>query len=271
MSALDRPPLRADVLRRALVVPAGPYAALDVVASLPSTNAALVAAARAGAHDRTVLIGEHQSAGRGRVNRRWVAPARSGLALSVLLRPREVPQARWGWLPLLAGVALCRIVTELAAIPAALKWPNDLLLGADGRKAAGILVEVVPGPAVVIGIGLNVTVQPDELPVPGATSLALEQAACTDRELLLRALLHELDRAVLGWCGHGGDPDATGLREAYRHCCATLGKQVRVELPGQSALTGSAVDLDSEGRLMVLSDGRLRALAAGDVTHVRVG
>ncbi|MGH3928893.1 MAG: biotin--[acetyl-CoA-carboxylase] ligase [Pseudonocardiaceae bacterium] len=271
LSALDRPPLRADALRRALVAPAGPYAALDVVASLPSTNAALVAAARAGAPDRTVLIGEHQSAGRGRAARRWIAPARSGLALSVLLRPGEVPQARWGWLSLLVGVALCRTVTELAAIPAVLKWPNDLLLGAGRRKAAGILVEVVPGPAVVIGIGLNVTTQPDELPVSGATSLAIEQSACLDRELLLRALLRELDRAVLVWCEHEGDPDATGLREAYRRCCATLGEQVRVELPGHPPLTGSAVDLDSEGRLVVLSGGRLRALAAGDVTHVRPG
>lgn len=253
------------------MAPAGPYAALDVVASLPSTNAALVAAARAGAPDRTVLIGEHQSAGRGRASRSWVSPARSGLALSVLLRPAEVPQARWSWLPLLTGVALCRIVIELAAIPAVLKWPNDLLLGAGGRKAAGILVEVVPGPAVVIGIGLNVTAQPAELPVPGATSLAVERSACTDRELLLQALLRELDQAVLLWCRHGGDPDATGLREAYRHRCATLGKQVRVELPEQPPLVGCAVDLDSEGRLVVLSDGRLRVLAAGDVTHVRAG
>lgn len=271
LSALDRPPLREDALRRALVAPAGPYAALDVVASLPSTNAALAAAARVGAPDRTVLIGEHQTAGRGRSARRWVAPARSGLAVSVLLRPREVPQARWGWLPLLAGVALCRTVAELAGVPAELKWPNDLLLGAGRRKAAGILAEVVPGPAAVIGIGLNVTAQPDELPVPGATSLSVEQSACTDRELLLEALLRDLDRAVLQWCRHGGDPDAAGLRAAYRHCCATLGEQVRVELPGQSALTGNAVDLDSEGRLVVLSGGRLRALAAGDVTHVRMG
>lgn len=271
LSALDRPPLRQDVLRRALVAPAGPYAALDVVASLPSTNAELVAAARAGAPDRTVLIGEYQTAGRGRAARRWVAPARSGLALSVLLRPCEVPQARWGWLPLLAGVVLCRTVTALAGIPAVLKWPNDVLLGAGRRKVAGILAEVVPGPAVVIGIGLNVTAQPDELPVPGATSLVVEQSACTDRELLLRALLRDLDRTVLVWCRHGGDPDAAGLRAAYRRRCATLGEQVRVELPGQPALTGSVVDLDPEGRLVVLSGGRRRALAAGDVTHVRAG
>ncbi|MGH3797444.1 MAG: biotin--[acetyl-CoA-carboxylase] ligase [Pseudonocardiaceae bacterium] len=265
----SRPPLDAVVLRQALVAPAGSYAALDVAASLPSTNTALVAAAKDGAPDRTVLVAEHQTAGRGRAARSWVAPARSGLVFSVLLRPTEVPQARWGWLPLLAGVALCRTVAEEGAIEAALKWPNDLLLGAAGGKAAGILAEVVPGPAVVLGIGLNVTVRPDELPVPQATSLAVEQAACTDRDHLLRALLRTLDTEVTTWCAHGGDADAAGLREAYRQRCATLGEQVRVELPGQPALTGVAVDLDSAGRLVVWSDGRYTVLSAGDVTHVR--
>ncbi len=269
LSDLARPTLGADALRRALVAPAGPYAALDVVAALPSTNTALAAAARDGAPDRTVLVAEHQSAGRGRAARSWIAPARSGLVLSVLLRPVEVPQARWGWLPLLAGVALCRTISTLGKIPAVLKWPNDLLLGAGRRKAAGILAEVVPGPAVVLGIGLNVTLEADEIGVPEATSLAVEQAACTDRDTLLRALLNNLDQDVRAWCGHGGDPVAAGVREAYLQRCATLGRQVRVELPGQPVLTGTAVDLDVAGRLVVLSDGRRRALAVGDVTHVR--
>jgi BirA family biotin operon repressor/biotin-[acetyl-CoA-carboxylase] ligase len=268
-SDLARPPLDEGALRRALVAPAGPYAALDVVATVASTNTALAAAARQGAPDRTVLVAEHQTAGRGRAARSWVAPARSGLTLSVLLRPTEVPQARWGWVPLLVGVALCRTVSTLGELPAVLKWPNDLLLGAGRRKVAGILAEVVPGPAVVVGIGLNVTLGSDELPVVGATSLATEQAACTDRDPLLRGLLRALDSEVRMWCEHQGDPVAGGLRDAYRQRCATLGAQVSVELPGQPALTGTAVDLDVEGRLVVLSGGQRRALSAGDVTHVR--
>jgi len=239
-----------------------------------STNTALAAAARAGALDRTVLVAEHQSAGRGRAARSWVAPARSGLALSVLLRPAEVPQARWSWLPLLVGVVLCRTVSTLGEIPVALKWPNDLLLGAHLRKAAGILAEVVPpssngSAAVVVGIGLNVTLRPDELPVPDATSLAIEQAACTDRDPLLRALLRALDSELRRWCQHSGDPITSGLREAYQQRCATLGEPVRVELPGQPELTGTAVDVDAEGRLVVLSGEQRRALSVGDVTHVR--
>ncbi|MGH3818190.1 MAG: biotin--[acetyl-CoA-carboxylase] ligase [Pseudonocardiaceae bacterium] len=267
-SDLERPPLRQDALRRALLAPAGPYAAVDVVASVPSTNTALVS--RHGAPDRTVLVAEHQTAGRGRAARSWVAPARSGLALSVLLRPTEVPQARWSWLPLLVGVVLCRTVGALGELPVALKWPNDLLLGTHRRKAAGILAEVVPtGCAVVVGIGLNVTLRPDELPVPEATSLVIEQAACVDRAPLLLSLLRALDGELRVWCEHGGDPVASGLREAYRQRCATLGAQVRVELPGQPELLGTAVDIDTEGRLVVLSDGQRRALSVGDVTHVR--
>lgn len=274
-SDLERPPLRADALRRALLTPAGPYAALDVVETVPSTNTALAAAARAGAPDRTVLVAEHQSAGRGRAARSWVAPARSGLALSVLLRPTEVPQARWSWLPLLVGVVLCRTVSTLGEIPVALKWPNDLLLGAHRRKAAGILAEVVPpspndSAAVVVGIGLNVTLRPDELPVPDATSLAIEQAACTDRDPLLRAVLRALDSELRQWRQHRGDPITSGLREAYQQRCATLGEQVRVELPGQPELIGTAADVDAEGRLVVLVGEQRRALSVGDVTHIRL-
>lgn len=266
----DRSPLRQDALRRDLVAPAGPYAALDVVATVASTNTELAAAARQGAPDRSVLVAEHQTAGRGRVARHWVAPARSGLELSVLLRLTEVPQVRWGWVPLLAGVVLCRTVSTLGTLPAVLKWPNDLLLGTGRRKVAGILAEVVSGPAVVVGIGLNVTLRADELPVPSATSLAIERAACTDRDLLLRALLRSLDSELRVWCDHHGDPIATGLWDAYRRHCATLSEQVRVELAGHPTLTGTAVDVDTEGRLVVLSDGQRVALSAGDVTHVRM-
>lgn len=270
-SDFERPPLRADTLQRALLAPVGPYAGLDVVESVPSTNTALAAAARQGAADRTVLVAEHQTAGRGRAARSWVAPARSGLMLSVLLRPTEVPQARWSWLPLLVGVALRQTVSTLGDLPAVLKWPNDLLLGSGRRKAAGILAEVVPaGCAVVVGIGLNVTLRPDELPRPDATSLAIEQAACTDRDPLLRSLLRTLDSELRQWCQHQGDPVASGLRETYQHHCATLGEQVRVELPGQPPLRGTAEEIDLEGRLVVLSGGQLRALSVGDVKHVRI-
>jgi BirA family biotin operon repressor/biotin-[acetyl-CoA-carboxylase] ligase len=267
---LERRPLSEEALRRVLIAPAGPYTAFKVMATAPSTNTLLVAQAQQGAPDRTVLITEYQSAGRGRAGRSWAAPARSGLTLSVLLRPTDVPQSRWSWLPLLAGVALCKTVRAVAGLPTVLKWPNDLLLGAHQHKAAGILAELVPGQAaVVIGIGLNVTLRPDELPMPTATSLAIEKAACTDRDQLLRALLLALDTEVRCWHNHHGDPVTSGLRDAYRNRCITLGQQIRVDLPDRSALIGLGDDIDTEGRLVLEYDGQRRALSVGDVTHVR--
>ena len=259
-SDLERPPLRVQALRRALLAPIGPYAALDVVATVPSTNTALAAAAGAGAPDRTVLVAEHQSAGRGRAARSWSAPPRSGLALSVLLRPTEVPPDRWSWLPLLVGVALCRTVSTLGEIPAVLKWPNDLLLGADQRKAAGILAEVIPaGPAVVVGIGLNVSTRGEELPGPPATSLLLEHGV-TDRVVLLPAILRSLAGAYAGW---RADPGA--LPAAYRSVSSTFGRTVRLSLPDGTAVEGVADDLDEDGRIVVNGT----AYGAGDVVHLR--
>lgn len=264
-----RPPLQVEALRGVLVAPHGPYSAFDVVAETGSTNVELAAAARAGAADRTVLVAEHQTAGRGRGGRGWAAPPRSGLALSVLLRPAPVPQSRWGWLPLLAGVALGEVIAELCGVEVALKWPNDLLLGPQRHKAAGILAEVC-GDAVVLGIGLNVGLQAGELPVPQATSLSIEGSACTDRDVLLAQLLRRLDALERRWHDERGDAVGSGLREAYRRCCATLGRQVSVALPA-GQLSGIAVDVDAEGRLVIDAAGRRRALSAGDVTHVHPG
>jgi len=158
----------------------------------------------------------------------------------------------------------------VAEVDAALKWPNDLLVG-DG-KTAGILAEVV-GDAVVVGIGLNVTTRAEELPpttgLP-ATSLRLAGAKSTDRDPLLRALL----RGVAGWYGGwretGGDAELSGLLAAYRRGCSTIGKQVRVLLPGGGELAGEATDVDGDGQLVVrTADGGTRRVSAGDVLHVR--
>ncbi len=258
-------PLREDVLRRALLPP---YAALDVVEVTGSTNADLAAAARDGAADRTVLLAERQTAGRGRLGRSWQAPPRSGLALSVLLRPAEVPPARWGWLPLLTGLALCEVVGELGGVDAVLKWPNDLLLGPRRGKAAGILAEVAGG-AVVVGVGLNVDLRAGELPVPAATSLLVEGAACTDREGLATALLLRVDAWVRRWAAEAGDAVASGLRDAYLLRCSTLGQPVAVQVPDGAPVTGGAVDVDPDGRLVLDTAQGRRALSAGDVVHVR--
>jgi len=258
-------PLDEDRLRAALT---GPYAQVDVVESTGSTNADLRRAARAGAADRTVLFAEEQTAGQGRRARTWVSPPHTGLYVSVLLRP-DVPPHRIPWITLLAGVALARTATGLG-VDAALKWPNDLL--ANGSKCAGVLAEADDG--VVLGMGLNVAALPGDVP-PGAgglpaTSLEQQGATTTDRtEIAIRLLgnLAELDDA---WRQEHGDPIASGLHAEYRKHCSTLGLRVRIELPGDRELVGTAVEVDTDGQLVVRADGGgRRSVHAGDVVHLR--
>jgi BirA family biotin operon repressor/biotin-[acetyl-CoA-carboxylase] ligase len=262
-SDLDRPPLSASRLRQALITPDGFWTDLVLHAETGSTNADAAAAARAGAAEGLVVVAERQNAGRGRLDRQWVSPPRAGLTLSVVLKP----PSRYQWLPLLAGVALVETVRRLGEVDAVLKWPNDLLI--DGRKCAGILAESV-GESVVLGIGLNVTLREPELPRPDATSLLLAGSTCVDRDPLLRALLRTLAGWYLRWRDAAGDPETSGLREAYRVHCGTLGQAVRVALPDGSQLVGTASDVDGAGRLVVTGpDGVPTAVAAGDIEHVR--
>ncbi|WP_026313390.1 biotin--[acetyl-CoA-carboxylase] ligase [Actinomadura flavalba] len=279
---LERPPLSERGLRRVLVDGEGLWTDVRVVRETGSTNADLAEAARAGAPEGAVLVTEEQTAGRGRLGRSWAAPARSGLMFSVLVRPR-VPVARLGWAPLLTGVAVATAVRRVtafgqqgerffegaggdAAVDARLKWPNDLLAG--DRKLAGILVEKVED-ALVVGVGLNVGLRADELPVPTATSLAVEGAPLTDRAPLLRAILREFATWYHAWTALDGDPERSGLRTTYKGLCDTLGRPVRVEMPGGGTLTGTARDVDASGRLVVATATGDEALSAGDVVHVR--
>lgn len=240
---------------------------LTVLARTGSTNADLLAAAAAGAPDRTVLVAELQTGGRGRLARSWVSPAGAGLTFSVLLRP-TVGIRSWGWLPLLAGLA----VRDAIGGDARLKWPNDLLLGPAGGKLAGILVQAAgqPASAVVVGVGCNVSTSRAELPVDTATSLVLQGFPPPDRALLLADLLAGLDRWYGSWQAAGGDAEASGLAAGYRAACSTLGQRVAVQLP-TGTVCGAALDLDPTGRLLLAPDGggAPLAVAAGDVTHLR--
>ncbi|HWC81245.1 MAG TPA: biotin--[acetyl-CoA-carboxylase] ligase [Pseudonocardiaceae bacterium] len=268
-------PVDAAALRARLVAPHGPYTTLDVVASTGSTNADLAEAARKGAPDRTVLIAAEQTAGQGRQRRGWVSPA-GGLYLSVLFRPAGVPRARVPWLTLLAGVAVARTAAWAGASEPVLKWPNDLLLGPDRRKAAGILAEIDSERelGVVLGIGLNVLPLPEGVPLgagglPG-TSLSEQGATTLDRTELAAHLLAEIGLLEEAFREAGGDPESIGLGAEYRRFSATLGERVRVELPGQAELLGVAESLEDDGTLVLRTeDGRPRAVSAGDVVHLR--
>lgn len=284
-SDLRRPALRPDELRERLVGPGRPLGRLDVVAEAGSTNAELAAAWRSGATDlpdRTLLVTEHQTAGRGRLGRSWLTPPRSALTMSLLLLPPAQTQPGWPWLSLIMGLVTTQVLRRHAGLEAAIKWPNDVLvpppanpadgIGEASLKVAGILAEVAQRPdgasAVIIGIGLNVSINTSELAVPSATSLALAGAATTDRSVLLRALVRRWVEVEDRWRASGGDATAAGLADEIREQCATLGRQVRVARP-QGDLVGVAEGIDDQGRLLVRSAAGLLPLAAGDVEHVR--
>ena len=232
--------------------------------------------------DLAVLATDDQVAGKGRLGRGWTAPAGKCLAVSVLVRPESVPTDRWGAVPLLAGVAMARVVGRLvhaarlrsshalAALPVGLKWPNDVLIGEE--KVCGILGELLPDASgLVIGAGVNLTLGADELPTPTATSLALAGVDPVHLDSVLAGYLEDFAELYARWTAHGGDAVASGLLAEATRVSATLGRAVRVELPGGVFRTGTARELDADGRLVIDVDDSAEPLvvAAGDVTHLR--
>lgn len=229
-----------------------------------STNDDLLVAGRSGAVDRTALVAAHQTAGKGRLDRRWEAPPGANLLVSLLFRvARPAHELVWA---VALGAALA--VRETAGVAASLKWPNDLLVRRDGdeKKLAGILAVAGPPDAgrpigfVVVGLGLNVGWAPE-----GATSLAAEVSegdVVPSVDTVLAALLPAIDR-------HLGVPPER-LLESYRSRLVTLRRKVRVMLPGDEVVEGRTLDVEADGRLVVLdSCGVTRRFAAGDVVHVR--
>ena len=240
---------------------------VEVVWQTGSTNADL----RAFADDSenwphlSVLITRNQTAGRGRLDRTWVAPDGSALAVSVLLRDVPSDPAARGWIPLAAGLAMSEaIAAQLPGHDVAVKWPNDVLV--DGRKICGILAEATTA-GVIVGAGANTAMTVEQLPVSTATSFAaLGFEADDDR--LIADYLGALG-GVLAALASRGDAIASGLHAAVTARCATIGAAVRVSLPGDRILEGRATAIDAEGRLVVVSEGEEHAISAGDVVHVR--
>lgn len=284
----SRLPLDGDrVAGRLAQLTAHRFASVTAVGTTGSTNTDLSEAFRkdAALGDRTAIVAEEQVTARGRLGRRWSAPAGAQTILSVLLRPDagEVPQERFGELPLLVGVAVAEAARGVG-VDAVLKWPNDVIVPDSSathgyRKLAGILVEAVSldPPAVVVGVGLNASVTDEEFAEAGldtATSLTTRGATLSsveDREALVAAELAGVVEADAAW--RAGGAALEGMRSRYRALSATLGTEVRAELPGGEILTGTAEDLDGQGGL-VLATGRGEGagrvtVTAGDVVHLR--
>jgi BirA family biotin operon repressor/biotin-[acetyl-CoA-carboxylase] ligase len=268
------------------------FADVRWVASTTSTTADAMALARDGAPEGVVVVADHQTAGRGRRDRTWVAPAGGSLLLSALLRP---PARLAGAVTMATAVALAEGVEDAAGVTPGLKWPNDLVLagprrhGGGDRKLAGILAEA-DWPAavtessgwrepaaheravVVVGVGLNVC-WPDEdddavrevADRAVALNWVLGSADRLDRVGLLVAFLRRLDRHYGGLVAGG----AGDVMAEWRRRSVTLGRRVRVDL-GPDDVEGRAVDVTPEGHLVLETlDGGRRTLAVGDVIHLR--
>ena len=267
VSVPARPALVEERLRNDLRALGLPFRNVEVVAETGSTNGELIARAAAGDEvDGVVLIAEHQTAGRGRHGRKWSAPRRSQIAMSIGVSAHGVPAEGWGWLPLAIGVAVVEAVATETPVQPGLKWPNDVMAG-DG-KLAGILAEMaVPSSVIVVGIGLNATLTPAEAPDPVATSLMQLGVDDVDRHALTCAILRETAGRIAAWREFGGAEP--GLVDAYLRHCLTVGARVRASLPGNRAIVGLARGVDEAGRLCIETDGEVAAVSAGDVVHLR--
>ena len=233
-----------------------------------STNAVAAAQPVAG----SIVVADHQTSGRGRLDRQWETPAGTALTFSAVVDP-GLPDGQWPLLPLATALAVADGVRRAAGVEPRVKWPNDLLLADEASptagegKFAGILLERVPDPGdagrplAVIGIGINVAMPREQLPVPTATSLAIAGAR-TERTRIFGEVVAALAEVL----GRLSDDPAAVLQQ-YRAACTTIGRRVQVDLPDGTVLTGLAEDVDAQGRLVV--DGT--AVGAGDVVHVRPG
>lgn len=275
--------LRAGSKRAGISVPAGgghdatwrPFVNPVHLDEIGSTNSELLARAAAGAPEGTVLLAERQLAGRGRLGRRWLDHPGGSILCSILFRPQMAVEL-WhlaGFTVALAAIDACR---ETTGLEVACKWPNDLLAGADGRKVAGVLAEIGADRALVVGIGVNCN-WPAEFPPEGdevaaeiaATATSLDRVAggAIDRDALAAAMLERLSER---WSAvTGGERARAHVMSEYRGRCATIGRAVRVELPDDETFTGTAVDVDDRGRLLVDVGYCIRTVEAGDVIHVR--
>lgn len=259
-------------------------APVEFVDEIGSTNEQLAARLAAGddVEHLTALLTEHQVAGKGRRERVWTAPKYSSAVVSLVVRSEHqgstLPPDSLHWVTQMLALAGRTAIRETTGLPAALKWPNDVLVR--GCKVAGILARVVPtGPGrldVVVGMGTNVNIDATELPVDTATSLRTETGHDVDRTDLLIRLISEFRALVGAFVAAGGDPTRSvggrpALLEEVREGLDTLGRRVRVErMDPAPNFTGLARGIDEDGSLTVLrDDGVLESVTVGDVVHLR--
>lgn len=247
---------RAPLDQSAIAAASSQYWRVSVVELTASTQDDLMKKITAGdARNGEVIVANFQSAGRGRLERTFSAPASTALLFSLYLIP-ERSREHWGFIPLLAGLSVARTLSEVGE-RISIKWPNDLLVGE--KKVAGI-ISTLHGEGVIVGIGLNVSMTSEELPVPTATSLQLEGFTTLDRNQLIAMILKSLEEDFTNW-DHG-----SSFCDQYLAHSSTIGGDVQIELPGGVKVQSKALSIDELGQLH-LEDGK--SISVGDVIHLR--
>lgn len=254
---------------------------LEVHGTVESTNDLARQAARRGAREGLAILADEQTAGRGRLGRRWISPPGVNLYCSVVLRP-DIPARLAPQVTLLGGVAAAVAALAEGLVPT-LKWPNDLLLG--DRKAAGVLAELELGPGggvgfVILGLGLNLNLQPSDLPpelAAGATSFATALGRPVDRAAVARRLLEALDAWLDRYRRHGFAP----VREAWSRLGALTGRRLAVAVGSPPLAEGAGVaaaaeviegiarGLGDDGALLLDTPSGPRAILSGEVTVLK--
>lgn len=246
---LDKPLLSQEISR---------YWRVSVVEVTGSTQDDLFKLASTGsAIPKSILASEYQSNGRGRLDRTFEAAPHSALTFSIYVEPK-VDKEEWPFLTLLAGLSVQEALHTLdPQISVGIKWPNDLLISE--KKFAGLIAQATDK-GIVLGIGINVGMTKEELPVENATSLALEDFAILNRNLILAAIINHFEINLEMW-----ENDQSFLAQ-YRSASVTIGKDVEVTLPGGKLIKSRAIDISNAGGL-VLEDGS--EVTVGDVVHLR--
>jgi len=233
---------------------ATPYWRVSLVDEIDSTQTALRASSPSAGD---VLVTEFQSAGRGRLDRTFSATKGSALLFSFYMQPTRT-KTEWGFIPLLAGLTVAEVLNvHTHSDKYSTKWPNDILINT--KKVAGLLAEV-SGDGVIVGIGINVSMTDDQLPVPTATSLFIESGQTIDRNALLADLLNAFAKNFQSW-ERGAD-----LRGHYRGLSSTLGSKIEISRPDGTNQAGTAIDIDLSGAL-ILAGGEV--VTVGDISHIR--
>ncbi len=227
---------------------------LDLTSSTQSELADMVRENSAKSGD--VIAAEFQTAGRGRMDRTFEAPKASALLFSLYITPTR-DRGDWGFITHLAALTLQQVISVDLLSQVSLKWPNDILIG--DAKVAGLLAQAA-GEGIILGIGINVSMTEDELPVASATSLTIAGSSNLNRNLILSNFLMLFESNFKKW------DEGQDFIESYSRICSTIGQNVRVEVAGRESRTGKALTINQTGAL-ILEDGF--EVNVGDVVHLR--